>query len=369
MYKYWSPKEISLLRKYYPKLRVKDLAKIFPDRTKATIVIKALGLGLPSAKLWQLKENNILRKHFAEVSIEELLKFLPKRSKLAILAQGERLDLKRNTNKPRRSLNEFYFKKWSPNMAYLLGFILADGCIIEGTYKGYSDALKFGVKIRDFDILEKIKKELASGHAISLMKANDAAHLTITNQKIVNDLKTLGISYRKSLREKVPHIPLKYICDFIRGVVDGDGSISLNKKGYPTLSVCGGKNIITFIRNYFLLKFNIYSKTGRRTKSKNGKYYLFSIAYRGNSAKTLIKHLYANANLCLERKFKLAKRSLETKIKPRKNYNNEEIQIIQQVYFLSPREKILSILPNRSWSSIQQRAHSLGIYKYNINKK
>jgi len=68
MYKYWSPKKVSLLEKFYPRRRVKDLAKMFPNRTKATIVAKALSLDLPSAKLWQLEENDILYKNFAETS-------------------------------------------------------------------------------------------------------------------------------------------------------------------------------------------------------------------------------------------------------------------------------------------------------------
>ncbi|MCS0543029.1 hypothetical protein NXY55_23920, partial [Aeromonas veronii] len=31
------------------------------------------------------------------------------------------------------TLNEHYFKEWSNNMAYILGFILADGCISGAT--------------------------------------------------------------------------------------------------------------------------------------------------------------------------------------------------------------------------------------------
>jgi len=368
MYKYWSTKEISLLKNYYPKLRVKELAKMFPNRNKGTIVAKALSLGLPSAKLWQLEENNILRKHFAETSIEKLMKLLPKRSKLAIWAQGERLDLKRNTNKPRRNVNESYFKKWSPNMTYLLGFILADGSITEGTYKGYSDTLKFGVKTRDIDILKKIKQELASEHAISLVKANDSTHLAITSQIIVDDLKRLGVSYRKSFRKsrgKIPNIPQKYIRDFIRGIADGDGSINFDKRGYPNLNICGKKEIITFIRDHFLSKFDIYSKITQA--KKNGQYYnLFYIYYRCNSAKTLINYLYDNASLYLERKFRLAKQCLKIKIKHKKNYTKREKLVLQQFYHVLPKDKILLILLNRSWQNIQQKARGLGLYKYNI---
>ncbi len=369
MYKYWSYKEISLLKKFYPKLRVKELVKMFPNRTKATIAAKALSLGLPSAKLWQPEENKVLRKYFAETSKEGLLELLPKRSWLAILAQGERLGLKRKTNKPTLKVNEFYFRKWSPKMAYILGFIFADGNITEVTHNGYSDKLGFGLNQKDIDILQKIKREFSAEQALSM--SGNYVHFSIFSQVIADDLKKLGITYRKSSQKnlcRLPDIPQKYIRDFIRGIVDGDGSIHFDKRKYPTLSVCGRKEVMTFIRNHFLSKFDIYSKIGQ--PKKNGKLSnVFYICYRCNSAKTLIDYLYNNADLYLKRKFKLAKQCSKMEMKHRKNYNKQENEIIQELYPLLHRNKFLLKLPNRSWSSIQRQARMLGIRKYNIKSK
>jgi len=366
MYKYWSPKEISLLKKYYPKLRVKDLAKMFPNRTKATIAIKALSLGLPSAKLWQPEENNILYKNFAEASEEKLMKLLPKRSWLAILAQGERSNLKRKTDKPRLNINEDYFKKWSSSMAYILGFIFADGNITKIIHNGSSDKLSFGQSKKDIDILKKIKQELSAEQALSIGKKY--VYFSIYSQIIVDDLKKLEVSYRKSFRKspgKIPKVPKKYIRDFIRGIVDGDGSIHFDKKEYPTLSICGRKEVMAFIRNHFLSKFDIYSKITQ--PKKDGKLSnVFCISYRCNSAKTLIHYLYNNTGLYLERKFKLAKRSSEIEIKRRRNYTKKEDQIIRRFYHSLPKDKILLMLPNRIWPYIQSHARQMGLTK---NKK
>ena len=366
MSRIWSQKEIALLKEYYPVKRVSDLITMFPDRTKPTIVAKALSLRLPSAKLWQLKDNKILHKYFPTHNIQELLKFLPRRSKTAIWAQGERLGLKQNRNHPRLAVNENYFKTWSPEMAYILGFILADGCIVKGIYKGYSDALKFGVQKRDIDILEKIKKELSSNHKIS--PSLNAFHLGITSQIIVDDLKKLGIIYRKSLRENVPIVPREYIKDFIRGVIDGDGSIHFDKRNHPTISVCGGKNTITFIQNHFLNTFNLYSKICSVKKDENSQF-LFYIAYRSNSAKTLIDYLYTNSTLYIKRKFKLAQRASLVEIRYRKGYTKEEEEIIRKFYRTYPKSKLLSLFPGRKWQEIQHKASALGIHKYNIINK
>ena len=319
-YKYWSKKEITLLKKLYPKILVRNLIDFFPERNKGTIVAKAMDLRLKSAKLWQPKENHVLRQYFSEKPPEELKKLLPKRSKLAILAQGERLKLKRNIRKPRFNINENYFKKWSESMAYVLGFIFSDGNITETIRNGYSDKLAIGLHKKDIDILKKIKRELSAEQKLSFSR--NYVYFGVYSQIIVDDLKGLGHSYRKSLevnRGKIPNIPKKYIRHFIRGIVDGDGSIHFDKKNYPTLSVCGRKDMMTFIKKHFLVKFNLYSKITQ--PKKNGKLSnVFYISYRSNSAKILIDYLYNNAKIYLERKFKLAKRCRKIKIKPRKTY-------------------------------------------------
>ena len=99
-----------MLRELYPKLIVKKLAKHFPWRNKATIVAKAKSLNLPSAKLWQLEEDEVLRLHFEKEKEKDLLNLLPKRSWLAIMARGERLGLRRETNKPRRNVDAAILK-------------------------------------------------------------------------------------------------------------------------------------------------------------------------------------------------------------------------------------------------------------------
>lgn len=360
-YKFWSQKELEILKKFYPQTRVKDLVKMFPNRTKATIATKALSLHLPSAKLWQPEENDILRKYFTETSEEKLLKFLPKRSWLAILAQGERLLLKRKTDKPRLKINEDYFKKWSSNMAYILGFILSDGCIVKSKRKGHSDSLKFGIYFKDIDILEKIKRSLKSKHKIS--RSADAFHLSIASQIIVDDLKSLGVTYRKSLSEHVPKIPKVFIRDFIRGFVDGDGSVKIDKSGYPNLAVYGGEQIIKFIRDNFLKSFDIYSKMLRLTNNGQGKY-LYLIAYRCNSAQTLLDYLYKDSKLFLDRKYNLVKKCLIIDIKHKKNYTKRELKIIKHYYLLKPKEELLNLLTQRKWESIRKKAWELGLFKY-----
>lgn len=315
----WSKEEVDLLKRLYPEAWVGEIAGYFPKRNKATIVAKAMALGLQSAKSWSNADNAVLKRSFRLESKTKLLRLLSHRTWLAILAQGERLGLKRETHRPRRVINATYFKNWTGNMAYILGFILADGCIIKGSYAGYSDSLKFGVQISDIDILEKIKRELKSGHTIS--EVRNAAYLSISSQEMVDDLKILGVIYNKSLNEQWPAVPSLFIKDFIRGIIDGDGSIHFDKRGYPTISLCGGKTTLENTRNYLIKTLGVYSKLDRKSYSKRCRSYLYQIAYRCNPAKKITGYLYNNATLYLDRKFKLAQKCLATKIKVRDNSN------------------------------------------------
>ncbi|PIP28260.1 MAG: hypothetical protein COX29_02045 [Candidatus Moranbacteria bacterium CG23_combo_of_CG06-09_8_20_14_all_35_22] len=65
-----------------------------------------------------------------------------------------------------KTKNENFFKKWSPEMAYVLGFFAADGCMIKNNRGAYF--IEF--QITDKDILLKIKKLLGSNHKITERK-------------------------------------------------------------------------------------------------------------------------------------------------------------------------------------------------------
>lgn len=124
-------------------------------------------------------------------------------------------------------LNEYYFNKWSSNMAYILGFWWTDG-----NTDGKS---RFNIsqhKDRIY-ILKQILKEIGSDHPIYYYK-NDLCVIDLHSKTLIAGLKQKGGISNKSLKIDLPHIPAKYLPDFIKGLWDGDGSIwySNNKKAY-----------------------------------------------------------------------------------------------------------------------------------------
>jgi hypothetical protein len=155
-------------------------------------------------------------------------------------------------------VNHDYFKKWSHNMAYILGFWFADGCIMfrKG---GYVFSIRQHKK--DRYLLEDMLKDMKTNYKLYNDSKNDnCCTLLIHSKEIFNDIKKLGGTERKSLTCKFPNVPKKYLPDFIRGYFDGDGHIGSNFNGCHSSFASGSKDFIYKLHK--VLKENIKNIKG-----------------------------------------------------------------------------------------------------------
>ena len=115
-------------------------------------------------------------------------------------------------------------------MAYILGYIFADGSLedspyIRGKYMRISST--------DESSIINLKTILNSKHKITKTLSNVNYKpdylLRIGSHKIFNDLKKYGLHPHKSLTIRLPKVPKKYFGNFIRGYFDGDGCVHLEK--------------------------------------------------------------------------------------------------------------------------------------------
>ncbi len=143
-------------------------------------------------------------------------------------------------------------------MAYILGFLYADGNIIctkRGTWF-------WSLQVNDKDILEEIKKIIGSSHVISKKKKynnqKQSYRLQIGSKDMCEDLTNLGLTPRKSKTILLPKLSGAYFPDFLRGYFDGDGGVwvgSKNKKrnieNYTILSTftSGSKKFLVSLKD------------------------------------------------------------------------------------------------------------------------
>lgn len=128
-------------------------------------------------------------------------------------------------------LNYDYFKTWSCSMAYILGFIYADGSLSKEKHE-----LRIGLSARDSDFLLMIKNELGyTGKMVNYTvnvknKDYDACYISIVSMDMYNDLCNIGLYPNKSLTIDMPIVPKLYEMDFIRGYFDGNGGIEVKRQ-------------------------------------------------------------------------------------------------------------------------------------------
>jgi hypothetical protein len=204
---------------------------------------------------------------------------------------------------PRKyKVNDDYFKKWSPNMAYILGFWFADGNI------GKRNSYIFNItqNKKDKYLLEAILREMKSDYPLAFVPSCDCYGFHICSKSIYDDIIKLGGKERKSLDVKFPHVPKKYLPDFVRGLWDGDGCITFNKihKTYDSNYISGSKDFIEQLHN--VLKKSIPRLGGSLTLQRlSGAYRLM---FGRNDTIRLRKFIYQkplNGKLMLKRKHDL----------------------------------------------------------------
>lgn len=207
------------------------------------------------------------------------------------------------------SIDSDYFKRWTPEMAYVLGFFFADGSM------EYSPAIR-GVYIRfsstDKEIITAIKHVLKSEHSIVVTKASSHSKrsylLRIGDRTCFDDLTNLGLHPNKSKTVRFPDLPHKYLPEFVRGYFDGDGCVFLERmirktdskqviKRLHTSFTCGSKKFLENLNTHLRDRIGINSKIYMNTRS-------FQLRYSTQSSIALFKVMYGTPHvLKLDRKY------------------------------------------------------------------
>lgn len=147
---------------------------------------------------------------------------------------------------PKYQINENYFKAiTTPNQAYILGFIWADGSL------NPRSGLKIVIKLSDKPFLDFMLKQTKANIPIKTysIKGHNYCYLSINRQVIYHDLAALGLGRNKS--ENNAPIPTFLSPDlqshFLRGLFDGDGSI-WKASGYKA-NFSGGLDFLKWVES------------------------------------------------------------------------------------------------------------------------
>jgi len=214
--------------------------------------------------------------------------------------------------------NENFFNSIdNGDKAYIIGFLASDGNLYKREH--HQGQIQITLKLDDIQILEDIKVVLGSNHPIKIAYGNrNTCTLTIVSDRIYNDLLKIGLSERKTwdlyIEQIFQMIPMNYWKDFLRGYLDGDGSIHIGKNiSDSTVSIAlpeyGAKTFLKAIKILIDEEFN-FTKDNRsekynlpfgsiNTKNTTQKYLLLKLIYMDANLK--LKRKLDNANILIER--------------------------------------------------------------------
>lgn len=201
-------------------------------------------------------------------------------------------------------LNENYFETIdTEEKAYLLGLLITDGSIRKGK-NNQQDGLRLQLKIEDEYMIKRLKAELNSSNVIQYDKrpGKACAGIEIHNQKICDDLAKFQVVPNKTyiLNDiKIDLIPQDLQRHYLRGLIDGDGSIGIEEPyNQPWLSFCG-------YNREFIMSFQkaIDDHLKIENHNKISKSNAFHCKWKGSKkVPEILKWLYEDATIYLERK-------------------------------------------------------------------
>lgn len=220
-------------------------------------------------------------------------------SNIRIRSKHEANDLA-NRRKAKK-VDDNYFKKWSNNMAYILGLLGADGYI-----RSDRNLVKLTLKSEDKELLEQIKSEMSVEREIGVYTAKiddkecEYCELCFSSKEIKQDLEKLGIYNNKTFTVDMSDlIPDRYKIDFFRGYFDGDGCIDGNKSQQMRVRVVSGSKSI--LSNFVKFLYQLYKIPMVKVHYDESRSY-YHIAYSTLSAIKIYEAMYKENSLHLTRK-------------------------------------------------------------------
>ncbi len=197
---------------------------------------------------------------------------------------------------------------------YVIGLITADGNLSP-------DGRHISITSKDGDMLGAVKRALKIDNKISKkarLRGGIKKYylLQLGDINFYRYLINIGLKQKKSLTLKSIAIPNMYFRDFLRGIIDGDGSISSwshknNKNIQWSLRIFSGSAYFTgWLKNKVEKAYKVNGRVHKLHKKDRNP--IYTIKFGKMAAKVVINNCYYDNCLALRRKLKKAQECLRS---------------------------------------------------------
>ncbi|SBT88507.1 hypothetical protein GA0115233_100329 [Streptomyces sp. DI166] len=190
-----------------------------------------------------------------------------------------------------------------PEYAYMFGFLQADGHLYQGT--GRKGRLSLEINARDIDLLRAFQKLTPYNSSIiqrtrstNFAAVHTSAVWSVCSLEARTVLNDLGLPYGRKSETIAPPLGDFAHRDYLRGVIDADGSVGFTSKGFPfvsltTASTAIGQDLCDYVQEV----------TGvQRTVKRNTRDSIYNVLIAMEAGQRLAADLYYPGCLALARK-------------------------------------------------------------------
>jgi len=197
------------------------------------------------------------------------------------------------------------------NLWYLVGLIASDGNLS-------LDGIHIDITSSDYEFLWQIKEVNGIRNKIGVKygaKKKRSFRIQIANRSFYDFLVSVGLTQKKSLTIGALKVSNQFFVDFLRGLIDGDGSI--RKWKHPTnfreqwsLRIYSGSE--KFIK-WLYEKIKEYFKACGRIHQYKTQGSLYVLKFGKIAAKKILGECYYENGFALQRKYILAKQCVNSR--------------------------------------------------------
>ncbi|MGW3355714.1 hypothetical protein ACWDFL_09865 [Streptomyces bungoensis] len=203
-----------------------------------------------------------------------------------------------------------------PEYAYMFGFLQADGHLQQGA--GRKGKLTVEISARDIDLLRRFQKLTPYYSSISertrstnFAETHSAATWTLCSLEARTRLNELGLPYGRKSQTIAPPGAEFSRRDYVRGLIDADGSVGFTGRDFPFISLTTASHAIaSCLTDYGKDMTGVARNPKRNTRDD-----IYNVVYMMESAQRLAADLYYPGCLSLERK-RAAADSLPAWVRP-----------------------------------------------------
>ncbi len=292
-----------------------NMFSVYPNSITRLLKKEGIERNQHAKKLLPEQINFIIEQYQLGISSEDIAKQLNIASSTVLRNLVKNNITIRSNSESKRTykINQNFFENIDNEIkAYYLGFLISDGCVGSNDNSIVLSQIK-----EDDDSLRLISNYIYGFTKIEYYKdykGTDRSYLTVYSKKWKEDLIKLGCVPNKTFLTKFPDIDEEFHSHFIRGLIDGDGSV-LNYDS-PTITITGTDELLYKIEEIIYKLFNINGYIGKAIKYRENEKNISFLDYNGFfKCKIVGDWIYHNSTIKMNRKYQSYLQILDKNVK------------------------------------------------------